>query len=389
MKTLRIAILVDTSTGWGRRIVSGVLDYTMQFGPWDVWIEPKGQDEKFSLPQDINFDGVIARVSSPEMALELKSRKIPVVNISGLIIKESDFPRVTVDWEVAAQLAEAHFSDRALTHVAYVGPLHLSHVQKHERAFEHALSKSGRTCHVYPSQTPRNPGTSWHPSQAQLIPWLQSLPKPVGIYTWGFQAGRDIISACRKADIPVPHDVAVLGGDFDELLSDACHPALSGILTPARKVGHKAASVLHNMMKGGTPPKETIFFPPEEVEERLSTETLAIEDPQTLQALTYLRNHACDGIHVDDILKEVPMARRALERRFTKLLGRSPAQEMRRVQINHARKLLTRTDLSMQEVAQACGYASYTYLGHIFKKETGISPGRYRNQTRNSNPDLP
>jgi LacI family transcriptional regulator len=389
MEKLRIAILIDTATGWGRRIVSGVLDYSMQCGPWDIWIEPKGQDEEFTLLQDTDFDGVIARVSNPEMALELKSRKIPVVNISGLIVKESGFPRVTTDWKVAAQLAETHFSDRALPNVAYVGPLHLTHVQKHERAFEHALLKSGRTCHVFQPDTPLNSNISWHPSQEQLSLWLKSLPKPVGIYTWGFQVGRDVISACRKADIPVPHDVAVLGGDYDALLSDASYPALSGILTPAQKIGYKAASILHSMMKGGTPPKETVFFPPEDIEERLSTETLAIEDPQTLQALTYLRNHACEGIRINDILKEVPMARRALERRFAKLLGRSPAQEMRRVQINQARKLLTRTNLPMQDIAEACGYASYTYLGNVFKKETGISPGRYRNQTRNISTDLP
>ena len=46
-------------------------------------------------------------------------------------------------------------------------------------------------------------------------------------------------------------------------------------------------------------------------------------------------------------------------------------------------------DLPMQDVAEACGYASYTYLGHIFKKETGISPGRYRNQTRRNSAELP
>ena len=389
MKSPRIAILVDTATGWGRRIVSGALDYGLQHGPWDVWIEAKGQSEEFSLPQDIDVDGVIARVSSAEMAIELKSRKIPVVNISGLMVKEADFPRVIVDWEMAARLAEAHFSDRGLQNVAYLGPLHLAHVQHHERAFEKALLKSGRTCHVFQPDTSADSNTSWHPAPEQLIPWLKSLPKPVGIFTWGFQVGRDIISACRKADIPVPHDVAVLGGDYDELLCDACHPALSGILTPAKKVGYKAASILYSMMKGGTPPKETIILPPEDIEERLSTETLAIDDPQTLQALTYLRAHACDGIHVNDILQEVPMARRALERRFAKLLGRSPAQEMRRIQINQARKLLTRTDLPMQEIAEACGYTSYTYLGNIFKKETGISPGRYRKQTRNISADLP
>jgi len=36
----------------------------------------------------------------------------------------------------------------------------------------------------------------------------------------------------------------------------------------------------------------------------------------------------------------------------------------------------------MQEIAEGCGYATYNYLGNIFKQETGISPGRYRNMAR-------
>ncbi|NQY32805.1 MAG: helix-turn-helix transcriptional regulator, partial [Coraliomargarita sp.] len=50
--------------------------------------------------------------------------------------------------------------------------------------------------------------------------------------------------------------------------------------------------------------------------------------------------------------------------------------------IQRARQLLAETNLSMQEIAEACGYTSYTYLGNVFKKETGISPGRYRKQAQ-------
>lgn len=385
MKTPKIALLVDTATGWGRRITRGFLDYSVACGPWNVWVEPKGQNEQFSLPDWTDLDGVVARVSSSEMARELKNRNIPVVNISGLVLEDADFPRVTADWEAAAKLAEEHFRDRALSNFAYVGPLHLAHVLQHERAFEQALASSGNQCHVFHPEAEPGSEPYWHPSKEQLGLWLVSLPKPIGIYSWAFQVGRDIISACHDANIPVPYDVAVLGGDYDDLLSDASHPALSGVVIPAKKIGYQAALILDKMMQGGKPPRKASFIAPEEIEERLSSETLAIDDPQILQALAFLRAHACEGIQIKDVLKEVPMARRALERRFVKLLGRSPAQEMRRIRINQARKLLAKTSLDMQEIAEACGYASYNYLGNVFKKETGISPGRYRNQARSPN----
>ena len=376
----RIAILVDSSTSWGRRTIRGILDYTQQHGPWDIWIDPKGQNETFSLPNHEQFDGVIARIATQELQAELRSSKLPVVNVSGIQFGKSRFPRVCIDQEKNAALALDHFKSRSLRHFAYVGPRHLDYVKQHEYAFEYAVSNSGMTCHVYENKTTERNDYFWHPSQERLITWLESLPKPIGIYTWGFEVGRDLILACRKAGLQVPHDVAILGGDYDELLSDASHPALSGILTPAQQVGYQAAGILHQQIQGDKVSRKPILLPPKTVVERLSTEVMAIDDPQMKQAVQYLQAHACENISVDDILRQVPMARRALERKFKMFLGRSPAKEICRIRIQRARKLLAETNLSMQDIAEACGYTSYTYLGNVFKRETGISPGRYRKE---------
>lgn len=386
MKARKIAILVDTATGWGRRSVRGALDYATECGPWDVWIEPKGRDEIIKVPTEGDFEGIIARIASEETAQQLSELDIPTVNISGLQLNSETFPRVTVDTPVAVKLAEKHFRDRAFRNFAYVGPMSLPYVHKHEQAFEQLLSESGTRCYSFQPEPGKTIAYPWPANDTQFIPWLKSLPKPVGIYTWGYQIGRDIISACRSAEIPIPHDVAVLGGDFDELLCDACHPPLSGVVTPARRIGYEAAAILDTMMNGEAAPQAPLFIPPEEVAERLSTDTLAIDDPHMLQAVAYLSEHACEDINVENILKEVPIARRALERKFMQYLGRSPVQEIRRIRINHARKLLAKTNLSMQEVAEACGYASYTYLGNVFKNETGISPGKYRREALNRAP---
>lgn len=381
-ETPRIAILVDTATSWGRRTVRGILDYTLQHGSWDVWVAPKGQNETFSLPAEEQFDGVIARVSTKALQDELVSSKLPIVNVSGIQFQKSPFPRVCVDQRMCAALALEHFKSRALRHLAYVGPRHLDYVKQHERAFEHAVTSSSMTCHTYSNKPTKGDDYFWHPSQKRLITWLKSLPKPIGIYTWGFEVGRDLVLACRKAGLQVPHDVAILGGDYDELLSDASHPALSGILTPAQQIGYEAASILHQQIQGDKVSRSPLFLSPKTVVERLSTEVMAIDDAQVQQVIQYLQAHACENITVDDILRKVPMARRALERKFKSLLGRSPAKEICRIRIQRARKLLAETNLSMQDIAEACGYTSYTYLGNVFKKETGISPGRYRKEAQ-------
>ena len=379
MNTPRINILVDTATNWGRTTIRGILDYSLQHGPWDVWIDPKGQNENYSLPLEEKFDGVIARVSTLPLQEELQRCGLPVVNVSGIQLDSSPFPRVCCDHEKSAYLALEHFQRRALRHFAYVGPRHLDYVQHHEHAFEKAVSSIGQKCYVYPSRTrpQKNSYTNWHPSQERLIAWLKDLPKPIGIYTWGFEIGRDLMPACRKLGLQIPHDVAILGGDYDELFSDACHPALSGIMNPAQQIGFKAAGILHQQLRGEAVSNDSILIPADNVIERLSSEVLAIDDPQTLQAVQYLKEHACENITVDDILRKVPMARRALERKFKNLLGRSPAKEICHIRIQRARQLLAETNLSMQEIAEACGYTSYTYLGNVFKKK----PARPRDDT--------
>jgi len=40
----RVAVLVDTSTAWGRRLIRGVVGHACKHGPWDLWGHARGQD---------------------------------------------------------------------------------------------------------------------------------------------------------------------------------------------------------------------------------------------------------------------------------------------------------------------------------------------------------
>lgn len=90
--------------------------------------------------------------------------------------------------------------------------------------------------------------------------------------------------------------------------------------------------------------------------------------------------HAQQGIRVGDVLREVPISRRWLEARFRKFLGRSPAQEIRRVRLQTARDLLARSDLSIEQVAAGSGFAGATRLGVAFREQFGRTPLAYRKQ---------
>ena len=88
-------MLVDTSTTWGRAVLRGVNAYNLKAGPWEIFVEARGMEEHLRVPPGWRGDGIIARVNTPVIARELKSLGIPVVNVSGIDLAETKFPRVS------------------------------------------------------------------------------------------------------------------------------------------------------------------------------------------------------------------------------------------------------------------------------------------------------
>jgi LacI family transcriptional regulator len=379
----RVAILVDTATWWGRQLIRGVINYTQKHEPWRLWIEPRSQYEALRLPQGWLGEGVIARVSSPQLAKALRATGLPVVNISGIVLSHADFPRVTVDYAAAGQLALEHFLNRGFRHFAYCGFSRLSYAEQHRREFERAVGKAGLTCDSYYATDKALQGLELEHELHEIAAWIKGLPKPVGVFCWSTQRGREVLHACQEADVSVPHEVAVLGGDYDALLSSATTPHMSGVVVPSERIGYEAAAKLHKLMDGAPEPDiESLFLPPTMVIEERSTDAIAIDDPDVAKALRFIQAHAYEPVQMQDILEAVPAARRSLERKFKQALGRSPADEIRRLRIARIKALLSQTDMSMPQIAQASGYATYNHMSNVFKKYTDVTPSVYRTNVR-------
>ena len=67
---------------------------------------------------------------------------------------------------------------------------------------------------------------------------------------------------------------------------------------------------------------------------------------------------------------------------FHKKYGVSPGKYLRELRISQAcRLLMTKSDHTLQEIAQMVGYSNNNYFGKVFKAEKGISPDKYRKQS--------
>lgn len=376
----QIAVLVDTATGWGRRMVRGITRYAHQRSKWRLWVEARGQDQPLHLPPGWSGDGILARIATKKIAREIAAAGVPAVNVSSIELDDVQFPRVTNDVVGSAELAVSHFLDRGLKHFGYCGPNQISWVRLHCDSFVDCVNRSGHECNIYRPR--RGSASAWQARRNDMARWLVELPKPVGVLTWANKVGRELIEVGRDSEILIPEQVAVLAGDDDELLCETCHPPLSGIQVDSEQIGYRAAELLDRMMAGRKAPKRSIRVSPLGIHARRSTEFLAIDEPNLALAVRFIRDHASDPITVADILKAVAVSRRELERGFQRVLSRTPAAEIRRVHLERAKNLLSNTDLAIPDVARNSGFGSPEYLAQVFRREIGVSPLKYRMQIR-------
>ena len=208
--------------------------------------------------------------------------------------------------------------------------------------------------------------------------WIRGLAKPAGIFACNDIRGQNVLEACAAARLTVPEQVAVIGVDNDEVLCQLCEPPLSSVIPNAELVGFRAAELLSILMDKKQPPERETLIAPLGIATRQSTDVVAIDDPEIAAALRYIREHACEGISVKDVLAHVPVSRSTLERQMRKYLNRSPQQEIRVVQVKHARELLAATDLSIEQIAHHCGFVHPEYMHVVFRRETKMTPGAYR-----------
>src|SRR6185503_20204950 len=179
--------------------------------------------------------------------------------------------------------------------------------------------------------------------------------------------------------LTVPDEVAVVGVDNDEQLCELSDPPLSSVILDSRRAGYKAAALLDELMSGAPSVPRDHFIPPLGVAARRSSDAFAVDDPDVAAALRYIRDHACEGIGVAEVLDAIPLSRRVMEYRFKKAIGRSPHEEIDRVRLNRVKDLLRDTDLSLYQIALRVGLHP-EYLSAWFKRSAGVGPSDYRRE---------
>jgi LacI family transcriptional regulator len=359
-------------------VVRGIAHFAEKHAHWHLLIDPRDHEQRSAIPDGWRGDGVIARISSRYQMEQLREKGLPVVNVDDVYDRLDGVGTVLTDEAERARLALEHLLARGFRKFAYFAPPSHRYSKCRGEAFVKAAVAQGYECHEYLPGYRAGRKIGWEEQQRRVNRWLAALPRPIAILTVDADHGRQLADICHFAGVRVPDEVAILAGDSDDLLCEVSTPPLSSISVACERLGHEAAAMLHRMMTGDAPPKQPLLIPPHGVVSRQSTDVLSIDDPTVVRALRYIHTHAHHGIVVNDVLREVPISRRSLEIQFRSYLGRSPAEEIRRIRLERGRQLLGRRELSITEIALACGFSNATRFGVAFRKCFGTTPRSFR-----------
>ncbi len=380
MATPQILLLIETSSAFARRLIRGVAAYCHEHGRWVLRLREGGVEALGHTRWDpAAFDGIIARLETQRIVDVVSAAGLPVVNVSGTPWNAS-IPWVDVDNTEASNLVVEYFCSRGFQHFAFCGVKAFPWSQAREQLLSERLVSGGLSLDSF-SLNYLGDVNDPH-KRNRLLEWLVSLPKPVALMACNDVCGRVVIEACEEVRLSVPDEVAVMGVDNDELVCELSDPSLSSVIPNTEKIGHTAASVLDRLLAGRPAEPTTIKVDPIGIETRRSTDAAVTGQPLIRLAVRFIHDRATKGINVEDVLRDIPISRTALENGFRELLGRTPHAEITRVRLLHAQQLLATTTLSVSQVAVRCGYERPEYFSSAFRRETGLSPSEFRRQKK-------
>lgn len=381
----RIALLIESSNAYGRGLLAGVYDHKTAGESWITFLPEHGRGEPpLAQLRSWRGDGMLARIENERIAGVVRKLGLPAIDLSASRLLP-ELPYVETDDAAIARLAAAHLRDIGLQSFAFCGDERFTWSGNRLRAFTAELEQHGHAVDAFVlhagGKRARGRATAAGGDDADLRAWLASLPKPTGIFACYDVLGRRVIDACHAAAIIVPEEVAVISVDDDELLCRLSTPPLSSVIPDARGAGRLAAELLDRVLDGGQVPHESLLVP-RGIAVRQSTDVLAAADPLLAAASRFIRENISRGIKVEDVAAAVGVSRRVLEQRFSHAVGRTPHEEIMRVQFRLVEDMLQHSELKQATIARRCGFRHAEYMTAAFTKRYGMAPSEWRRSSR-------
>ena len=321
-------------------------------------------------------DGIITDSS------DFVTTNIPCVLLDGDAAKGScPCPRVDIDLAESAQLAGNEFLRLGLSDVAWLPPLK-EHPWSDKRrdSFLSFAHDNGMTVSVFPKHA-RTERESLSYIR-RLSKWAKSLPHPSGVFAANDKTAGLFLYVCSINHIKVPNDLAVIGVDDLPFFCDAMTPTLTSITPAFRESGFAAAEMIEELFQGRKPADRVLGS--SGISHRESTRRIYGNQTDIRLARDLIQREACNGLKPREVFAIMHGSIRNAQIRFRSEVGKTVQEEIERVRLEKAKRLLRTTDKPISEISILCGYSTDSFLCNSFKQRMGCAMGAWRRRHRHA-----
>lgn len=363
-----IAIFLTNAYTTHAAMLRGILSYSRTHTNWALELKSGRRGEAPLADFDWSTcDGAFVYGTTPAILRRIRQRHLPVVLVTSDDVPSFPGCALHCDNAPIAATAAHHLLARHCAAYAFMHVPGMSWSRERGSIFADMIAHEGLPCR--------------HASgRAALQRLIAHAPKPLGIFAADDIRAREVLDVCQAVGCSVPDDVVVLGVDDDETLCEMSNPTLSSIPLSSQDAGYRAAEILDRMLRGELSPEDhpRVTYTGTTVVERQSTARSFARDMLVRRCRDLLASDFASPLRVGDLARSLGVARRTLETHFRAVTGVSVADEITRLRIEHAKKLLATTSRTQERIALDCGFCDASHLGAVFRRHLGRAPSAWR-----------
>jgi LacI family transcriptional regulator len=291
-------------------------------------------------------------------------------------------PSVMEDNVEAGRLVARHFLENNHRHFAWLTAYYGRSARSRRDGFIEELRRAGHSCALLEYHAPPDGTAAWPHRRQWLARRLGALPRPLALFALDDQRAAEAITVCSEQGWHVPKDIAVAGVGNHEFACEGSLVPLTSVDLREDEIVRRACALLDNLMRSGQTPNTDVVVPPRGLVMRQSTDALAVIDPDLRRAVHYMRDHLAEPLRVEHIAEAVGLSRIDLYHRCQSELQRTPADQLRAIRLEQARRLLKNSGESVEDIAAACGFGTRRTFDRCFIRMHKMPPVAWREKHR-------
>src|SRR5690349_2630680 len=121
----KVALLIETSRGYGRAMLRGIVRYGRLHGPWRFYVSPGDFEQALPQMKQWGGTGIIARIETAKIAEAICAANLPTIaldvsqNLPTDLPQVAKFSEIASDSVAAARLAAEHLLERGFHQFAF------------------------------------------------------------------------------------------------------------------------------------------------------------------------------------------------------------------------------------------------------------------------------